>query len=121
MRGVIAELRSCGEGSICGRLYDLGEYPGAVMDNSSDMRVYGAVFQLPDKSAVLDELDQYEGYDPASPSTGLFVRRLRPVALSDGTVIDSWIYEYNGNPTGVPIIASGRYSRNDASTCRAAF
>ena len=110
MRKVVAGLRFYGEGSVRGVLYDLGEYPGAVLDKSSDMRVYGAVFQLPDTWSALPELDRYEGYDPASPGNGLFVRKCCPVVLSGGSFLDSWIYEYNGSPTGARVIASGRYS-----------
>ena len=111
MRRVVARLRLLGEGSVRGRLYDLGDYPGAVLDDASDKRVYGAVFQLPDRSTILDELDRYEGYDAASPSLCLFVRRRYPVELSDCNILECWVYEYNGNSAGVPIIASGRYGK----------
>ena len=114
MRGVVAPLRFLEEGSVRGMLYDFGEYPGAILDETSDKRVYGAVFQLPGGSRILDELDRYEGYDPANFGSCLFVRRRCPVEVSDGSVIECWVYEYNGNPQGVPIIASGRYRKDDA-------
>jgi len=111
MRRVVARLRLLGEGSVRGRLYDLGNYLGAVLDDAWDKRVYGAVFQLPDRSTILDELDRYEGYDAASPRLCLFVRRRHPVELSEGDIIECWVYEYNGEPAGMPVISSGRYGK----------
>jgi len=111
MRSVVARLRLLGEGSVRGVLYDFGEYPGAVLDDSSDQRIYGAVF-VPEGPRILDDLDRYEGYDPVCPGSCLFVRRRRPVELSAGGMIECWVYEYNGRPTGARIIAGGRYGRS---------
>lgn len=52
-----------GDGSVRGVLYDLGEYPGAVFDATTDMRVDGTVFALPEDPQVLEALDRYEGYE----------------------------------------------------------
>jgi gamma-glutamylcyclotransferase (GGCT)/AIG2-like uncharacterized protein YtfP len=90
-------------------LYDLGEYPGAVVGESADGLVYGGVFRIVKDSGVLEELDRYEGYDPTLPGSSLFVRKRCKVSMGDGRVIECWIYEYNGNPGGAPAIASGRY------------
>ena len=109
MRSVLDRLRFSGEGSVCGMLYDLGEYPGAVFDATSDKRVYGAVFELPEDSQVLQALGRYEGYDPSARHKSLFVRKLQHVDLATGGAIECWSYEYNGNPEGAPILASGRY------------
>jgi len=113
MRSVVPWLRLLGEGSVRGALYDFGEYPGAVLADSSEQRVYGAVFELPEGPRILDDLDRYEGYDAASPSSCLFVRRRHPVALSADGVIECWVYEYNGNPANARIIESGRYGKDD--------
>ena len=113
MRGVVDRLHWLGEGSVRGMLFDFGNYPGAVLDDSCEQRVYGAVFELPKGPRILDELDRYEGYDAASPSSCLFVRRRQPVALSAGGVIDCWVYEYNGNPANARMIESGRYGKDD--------
>jgi gamma-glutamylcyclotransferase (GGCT)/AIG2-like uncharacterized protein YtfP len=109
MRDVVAPLHFCGEGSVRGVLFDLGEYPGAVFDEMSDKRVYGAVFQLPVDSGVLEKLDRYEGYEHGGHTASLFVRKLQPIDVADGATMECWVYEYNGNPQGVPLIASGRY------------
>jgi gamma-glutamylcyclotransferase (GGCT)/AIG2-like uncharacterized protein YtfP len=111
----VSGLKPYGEGSIPGVLFDLGEYPGAVFDNSSSTRVFGTVFRLPDQVNLLSELDRYEGFDPASPSTSLFVRRLHPVALTAGESIECWVYEYNGSPRRERILSGGRYSKGDTA------
>jgi gamma-glutamylcyclotransferase (GGCT)/AIG2-like uncharacterized protein YtfP len=113
MRRVVARLSFCGEGSVAGVLYDLGEYPGAVLDESSDRRVYGAVFRLPDDANILGEMDRYEGYDASFPDMSLFVRRRCPVELNDGNIIECWVYEYNGRPANARILESGRYDGDD--------
>ena len=61
MRDVVARLHFHGDGSLRGVLYDLGAYPGAVFDTTTDMRVYGTVFELPEDPQVLEALDRYEG------------------------------------------------------------
>ena len=113
VRGLVSRLVAVAEGSVRGVLYDLGEYPGARLDESSLGRVFGHVFLLPDEAGFLEQLDAYEGFDPAAPELGLFVRKRHPVLLHGGAVIECWIYEYNGNPVGAPVIKSGRYGREN--------
>ena len=69
-----ATLTPVGRGTIRGRLYDLGSYPGAVLDAAAD-RIVGQVCRLPDEAAeALAALDRYEDYDPARPESSLYVR-----------------------------------------------
>jgi gamma-glutamylcyclotransferase (GGCT)/AIG2-like uncharacterized protein YtfP len=98
MRDLVARLHFYGEGSVRGVMFDLGEYPGAVFDDVSDRRVYGAVFELTEDLRVLEALDHYEGYEPAASSRSLFDRKRQSVDLVAGGAIECWAYEYNGNP-----------------------
>lgn len=99
-----------GKGSVPGTLYDLGSYPGAVLDETSFRRIWGTVFRLPKTEGVLERLDAYEEFDPESPNTSLFIRRgTCPVQLTDGRLLACWIYEYARSHEGAPIIESGRY------------
>ena len=52
-RDVVLRLHFHGDGSLCGVLYDLGEYPGAAFGATTGMRVDGTVFELPEDPQVL--------------------------------------------------------------------
>ena len=90
-----------------GHLYDLGEYPGLVLDPAAD-EVHGTIFTVPD-DRVLAALDAYEGFEPNHPKRSLFVRTRVAAMLGDGRSCDCFAYVYNRDPAGAPVIASGRY------------
>ena len=98
-----------GQGSVAGRLYDLGAYPGAVLDARSAGRIFGTVFRLPPGDDVFARLDAYEGFAPDAPRRSLFLRRLHSVQLANGEVVVCWVYEYNGTAADAAMIESGIY------------
>jgi gamma-glutamylcyclotransferase (GGCT)/AIG2-like uncharacterized protein YtfP len=102
-------LRRLGRGSVRGRLYDLGEYPGAVLQDG-EARIFGEVFQLPAGQEMLQELDEYEGFNPADPVGSLFLRKKCPVVLDSGKQIACWVYVYNRDPGAAPLVYNGDYS-----------
>ncbi|MGH9835922.1 MAG: aminotransferase class III-fold pyridoxal phosphate-dependent enzyme, partial [Blastocatellia bacterium] len=110
----IGQWRKVGDGFVPGRLYDLGAYPGAVLDFGSETRIIGEVFQLPDDGATLAALDLYEGFDPDDFSASLFVRRKCEVTLEDGSRIECWIYVYNRRVALSTIIPNGDYLKMQA-------
>jgi gamma-glutamylcyclotransferase (GGCT)/AIG2-like uncharacterized protein YtfP len=112
----VAKLRPVGRGTVSGVLYDLGDYPGAILDPTPGKRIFGTVFRLPNNSAVLAELDEYEGFHPSAPHKSLFVRKRCPVRLSTGRILDCWIYEYNRTDVAAPVVATGRYRVGRTST-----
>jgi gamma-glutamylcyclotransferase (GGCT)/AIG2-like uncharacterized protein YtfP len=69
------------------------------------MRVDGTVFELPEDPQVLDALDRT--YSPCSEP----IRSQAPARRPYDWRYDCWAYEYNGNPDGALVIASGRYER----------
>jgi gamma-glutamylcyclotransferase (GGCT)/AIG2-like uncharacterized protein YtfP len=97
-------LRRVGQGFVRGRLYDLGEYPGAVLTRNGPL-IRGLVFELPDDPGVLQRLDKYEEFDRSHPKGSLFVRKRSLVTLQDGRKIFCCIYAYNrpiGSAPSVP-------------------
>jgi gamma-glutamylcyclotransferase (GGCT)/AIG2-like uncharacterized protein YtfP len=108
---LVRTLDIIGKGTVQGTLYNLGSYPGAVIDPASPQRISGTVFRLPEDSGIMRKLDTYEGYNPESPHTSLFIRRVHPVHMTNGQVLECWIYEYNGRPDHASIIESGTYTR----------
>ena len=115
MIGAVHQLRPVGPAKLRGRLYDLGQYPGAIPDAASDTFISGEVFELPEDPNVLASLDAYEGFDPARPRESLFVRTETLVTLSDGRGLTCWIYLYNRIPTAAPLIAGGDYAEARAA------
>ena len=107
----VNQLQWIGEATVRGVLYDLGEFPGAVLDVSSDRTISGRVFRLPPDPKILTHFDRYEEFDPNFPECSLFVRKRHPVTLATGEVIPCWIYVYNGKPDQSRILEDGRYPR----------
>jgi gamma-glutamylcyclotransferase (GGCT)/AIG2-like uncharacterized protein YtfP len=109
MQEILARCQFIGAGFVRGRLYDLGEYPGGVIDESADTLIVGKIISLPADQSVLKTLDEYEGFDPQSPHAGLFIRTRCTVTTPDGQKQSCWIYAYNGSVDGLPLIGSGDY------------
>jgi gamma-glutamylcyclotransferase (GGCT)/AIG2-like uncharacterized protein YtfP len=112
---VLNEVRQfiwLGQGVAGGRLYDLGAYPGAILDAAAETGIIGQVCQLPDDPAVLAALDAYEGYYYADPDPdSLFVRTTTRVRLADGRELDCWIYVYNREAGSAKLVADGDYAK----------
>lgn len=95
-------------GKFKGRLYDIGEYPGAIADDRYAGDVYGSIFMMGDAISALKYLDDYEGFGPEQEQPNLFVREIIEVK-SDKGVISCWCYLYNLPVDGLRLIESGDY------------
>jgi gamma-glutamylcyclotransferase (GGCT)/AIG2-like uncharacterized protein YtfP len=98
--GNVSGWRVAGEGSIQGRLYDVGEYPALVSSDDAHDRVGGILIELDDPEPALKRLDTYEGVE-----AGLYRRELRTVDRSGGTLVDAWVYVYQRSVQGLLRIA----------------
>jgi gamma-glutamylcyclotransferase (GGCT)/AIG2-like uncharacterized protein YtfP len=92
---VVRSFEPVGTGTVTGRLFDFGDFPGLVRPRNAKSRVRGRIFRLPKSGGVLERLDEYEGYDPKRPADSLFVRKLITVKLRDGSSKRCWVYFYN--------------------------
>jgi gamma-glutamylcyclotransferase (GGCT)/AIG2-like uncharacterized protein YtfP len=101
---ILRRLRPIGAGSVRGRLYDLGRFPGAVLNDRSGCLVHGRLFRLPGDRRTLEALDAYEG--------DLFERQVRLVTMADGRRRRSWVYAYCGSLQKARILVCGRYRRD---------
>lgn len=110
-----AALEFLGEGSIQGRLYDLGEFPGAVATSSPDEEIRGELFRLRDPARQLAALDQVEEYDAARPESSLFLRERVDVRASIGAVVKAWAYFLRDKPSNARWIEGGDYSTRTTS------
>src|SRR5262245_56446624 len=102
-----SQLTFKGHGSIGAALFDLGLYPAAI--SADNTRVRGEVYEMANAAAVLQVLDEIEGYRPAEPDASLYSRRLTPVTLDDGPIVDAWAYFYNARLEHAERIDSGDY------------
>jgi gamma-glutamylcyclotransferase (GGCT)/AIG2-like uncharacterized protein YtfP len=113
--GALRSLRRIGPAHVRGRLYDLGEYPGAILAPSSKTLIRGEIFELPATPAILKTLDDYEEFDAANKEDSLFIRTKAKAKLQDGSQVDCWIYVYNDDPGTAPLLADGTYSKTRAA------
>ncbi len=97
-----------GEGTVAGRLFDLGRYPGLVAPRAPGDRVRGELYTLRKPKLTLAKLDEYEGCRPRAGSAE-FARERWAVRLDDGRRIEAWIYLYRGDLARGRLIRSGDY------------
>ncbi|MEJ2010260.1 MAG: gamma-glutamylcyclotransferase [Acidobacteriota bacterium] len=102
--------QSVAGGHVQGRLYDLGNYPGAVESASETDRIHGEVYILPNAAQAFRVLDRFEGYDPAKPGCNLFERQETTVVLAGGGRMRAWIYWLGSCHQGRRRVPSGDYA-----------
>ncbi len=106
-----------GHATVNGRLYDLGEYPAALPAPGADSLIHGELYDLNEKNAfgwVFGQLDDYEGVVTEEGETAMYRRELVTANINGQEAI-AWIYWYNGDVTGKPVVPSGdiiEYFRN---------
>ena len=84
----------CSTGMLKGKLYDIGEYPGAVLSLTGNDFIYGIILQIDERSDVLALIDMYEGFGDDQPQPNEFIRVLTDAETENGPV-SCWIYLYN--------------------------
>ncbi len=89
--------RFVGRARMPGRLYNLGQYPGATPSSEPADWVRGELFRIKHPAKLLAALDAYEG--------PRFTRVPQRVYCSSGVTL-AWVYLYRGSPnTGARIIS----------------
>jgi gamma-glutamylcyclotransferase (GGCT)/AIG2-like uncharacterized protein YtfP len=99
-----------GKGRIRARLFDLGEYPGAIPSQRPTDTVTGEIYRLSSPARQFVELDAIEEYDPRRPATSLFRRRLVEVDAGNGAKFKAWAYFLNKNQRKSKPIPHGNYA-----------
>ncbi len=111
-RRLASESRYIGPGSIAGKLYHLGSYPGAVLSQRPRDIIHGDVIKLLRPRWSLAWLDDYEGCGRDQPEPHAYRRVIVPVQLRSGASLDAWVYVYNGPVRSARHIPNGRFPRN---------
>jgi gamma-glutamylcyclotransferase (GGCT)/AIG2-like uncharacterized protein YtfP len=112
--GAVRSLRRIAPAYVRGRLYDLGDYPGAILAPSSKTLIHGEIFEIP-ATDVLKVLDDYEEFHPANKEDSLFIRTKAKAKLPKGQQVDCWMYVYNDDPGTAPLLADGVYPKTKAA------
>ncbi|MEI2740524.1 MAG: gamma-glutamylcyclotransferase family protein [Chitinophagaceae bacterium] len=97
-----------GEAKVKGKLFDMGSYP-AGMPTNEDTYIVGELYQAKNEhefSWAIGQLDDYEGVDVEFDEVQLYRREVTEVNFNNH-LTRAWIYWYNGDVSGRPVIASG--------------
>lgn len=97
-----------GPGSFPGTLYKISWYPGAVYEENGNNSVYGEVYRLTDSPSLLVELDEYEDVFEDEEKS-LYLRKVIPVRMQNGSVVPCWVYLYNQTVTDLEKIENGDF------------
>jgi gamma-glutamylcyclotransferase (GGCT)/AIG2-like uncharacterized protein YtfP len=108
------EARLIGSGTVRGRLYSLGRYPGLVQTDGAARLVHGEVYALKMPAVSLKWLDAYEGIVPDRPEESPYERVVRRVRLNTGQTVDAWVYLYRNSVRLQPEVADGRWTTPQA-------
>jgi gamma-glutamylcyclotransferase (GGCT)/AIG2-like uncharacterized protein YtfP len=109
LAALMKSLLFVGRGKIQGQLYDLGDYPAAIVGAEFNTRIVGEIYELPEPQGTLEILDAYEGFIPGELEASLFARIKEPVTLEDGRQLQCWIYVYNDWVSTGRLISDGNY------------
>jgi gamma-glutamylcyclotransferase (GGCT)/AIG2-like uncharacterized protein YtfP len=101
---LVARLTPLGPATVKGRLYDLGPYPGLVLDYAAETPVRGELFALPEDPALLGSLDNYEG-------SCLYRRVECRATTANGETAACWVYECHADLSRATVIWDGDYRR----------
>jgi gamma-glutamylcyclotransferase (GGCT)/AIG2-like uncharacterized protein YtfP len=93
-----------GEAKVKGKLYDLGTYPAGVT-TQEESYIVGAINEH-EFSWAIGQLDDYEGVSVEADEVQLYRREATEVYINDSSTT-AWIYWYNGDINGKPLILSG--------------
>jgi gamma-glutamylcyclotransferase (GGCT)/AIG2-like uncharacterized protein YtfP len=106
----LSGARYVARGWVRGHLFDLGTYPGAVLDAKASSRIEGELWEADYRPGMFHRLDEYEGFFPAHPEQSLFIRTKARVHLDHETTL-AWVYVLNEPSGAAPIIAMGKWDR----------
>jgi gamma-glutamylcyclotransferase (GGCT)/AIG2-like uncharacterized protein YtfP len=94
-----------GAARLRGRLWDLGAYPGAMLDSEAPGFVHGEVIDGGDDAELLARLDAYEGAE--------YRRDRVTLQTDDGRQYACWIWVLVTEPPDAPRIESGVWEPAD--------
>ena len=105
------KCQQLGEATIKGKLFDLGDYPGAVPGHHRH-NIHGQLIKLIKPAKTLALLDHYEAYYPDNLKQSEFIRERTEAKLKeDGKTLLCWTYWYNRKISRGKEITTGDYEQ----------
>lgn len=101
-------FRLVGEARVRGVLFDMGNYPAAIPTQENHF-IVGELYMVKNPaefSWAIGQLDDYEGVSVEPDEMQLYRRELTEVYVK-GEVTRAWIYWFNGDVSGRPLVESG--------------
>ena len=92
------------KGYFNGKLFEIDNFPGAILSNLESEKVYGSIYKISDIHKTFEVLDAYEGV-----SDGLYKRLLVEAHLNSGNTEKTWAYIFNHPTNHLKQILSGDY------------
>lgn len=103
-----AHCKFTGKGKAKGCIYDIGEYPGAVISHKSEQYIYGSIFLMDAPETILKTIDDYEGIGYLYSQPQEYTREEVEIDTPAGK-LNCWIYLYNLPIDAYPLIEPGDY------------
>lgn len=97
-----------GEAKVKGQLFDMGSFPAALPADDNSY-ITGELYKIKNEgefSWAIGQLDDYEGVAVEPDEIQLYRREITEVYVNT-QVINAWVYWYNGDVSGRPVIPSG--------------
>lgn len=95
------------KGYFIGKLYEVDNFPGAILSDDEAEKVYGSIYKIHDIHKTFEVLDAYEGV-----TDGLYRRLLVETYLNSGNPVNTWVYIYNQPTNHLKRIPSGNYLKH---------
>ena len=80
---------------IQGQLYQVISYPALIESENPNDKVCGELYKIHHSSLLLPLLDDYEGCTENYAKPHEYTRKVLPVSLTTGEIINAWVYIYN--------------------------
>lgn len=98
-----------GSGYFNGNLYEISWYPGAVLSDNPNDKVYGHIFKILNAEKTFKVLDDYEGIGDTGEHANEYNRTLIDAYLDSNQPVKTWVYIYNNSTENLKQITSGNY------------
>ena len=105
----VAQRRFLGEATCRGRLYLIKQYPGLVLSDDPAEVVFGELYRLRARGALLGEFDVSEACGEGFAEPTEYVRQMLPVAHDNGADGEAWTYVCRWPVARLPQIAAGEF------------